>query len=444
MKSNRGRNQSGVALVLFALMAALIMGVLGIVLDGGRLYAERHRAQLAADAGAYGAAQELRRGNRDLTHDVRPTVVNDTSLHGFTDVNSTITVHLPPTTGSRVGNVDFVEVTIQGEVPMTFMRWFGLHNAGVAARAVAGVRRSGDACMIALDPAAGGAFQVSGNPSFHANCGIVVNSSANDAFQAAGSQECVSATYIAVTGGAAAGSCVSPIPEEGVLPMIDPLAHLTPPNPTGMPAGTATGAPSADAFSEHTAIVKNIDASDANGDGGDTTVYWPGYYNSEIEIQNGNALFMPGIYVLEAGMKVTGGTVSGDGVFFYNINSTGNDFVDVGGEAMVNLSAPTSGVFSGMLFMGPRNGNSGHPGNGNPGTGNSGNRVARGNANSSFKGTLYFPSEHLDYVGNPSPMPAWAMVIANTINISGAADASVINPPAEDEAPPSYQAILIE
>ena len=46
--------------VAFATMLALM----GLVFDGGRIYYEKRRLQAAADAGAFAAAQELRRGHR--------------------------------------------------------------------------------------------------------------------------------------------------------------------------------------------------------------------------------------------------------------------------------------------------------------------------------------------------------------------------------------------
>jgi hypothetical protein len=237
----------------------------------------------------------------------------------------------------------------------------------------------------------------------------MVNSTANEAFQSDGPNECVTATYIGVAGTADSGPCVTPTPQAGVLPMIDPLEHLAGPSAGSVPVGYKTTS-------------------------GGTDVYWPGYYNKEIKIQNGNTTFMPGTYVLRDGMKISGGTVTGSEVFFHNLNVKGTDFIDISGNATVTLSAPTSGTYTGMLFMGPQNGSPGNPGN----------KIARGNSTSYFKGALYFPSEHLDWAGNPATLATWAMVIANTINISGTADASVMSAPPDGEAPPAYQTILIE
>src|SRR5690606_17810195 len=134
----------GQALVIFVCAFALMAGMLGLVLDGGRVYLEKRRAQAAADAGAAGAVQEMRRGLRDHALNIRPAAVNDTGLMDYTDTNSTITVNNPPASGDSAGNSDFVEVIVAKTVPTTFMRIFGPSLSTVRARAVAGLQRNGD------------------------------------------------------------------------------------------------------------------------------------------------------------------------------------------------------------------------------------------------------------------------------------------------------------
>ncbi|MGD9713155.1 MAG: pilus assembly protein TadG-related protein, partial [Thermomicrobiales bacterium] len=50
-----GRRRSGMTLVYVALVLSLLLGMAGLVLDGGRMMAERRHAQSAADAGATAA-----------------------------------------------------------------------------------------------------------------------------------------------------------------------------------------------------------------------------------------------------------------------------------------------------------------------------------------------------------------------------------------------------
>ncbi len=168
--------------------------------------------------------------------------------------------------------------------------------------------------------------------------------------------------------------------------------------------------------------------------GGNTTVYWPGSYPNQIKIQNGTVQFMPGTYCLQKGIQITGGDVTGSEVFFYNEDVGGNNFVEVDGNANVDLAAPTSGTYKGILFYGDRNAPDRSPGN----------KIARGTGDQRLVGTLYFPSQHLDWAGNRFSDISYGMVIANTINVSGTADAQVINMPTENQGPEVYRALLME
>ncbi len=436
----RHRSKRGQAIFIFVCAFAMMAGMLGLVLDGGRIYLEKRRAQAAADAGAAGAVQEMRRGLRDYADNIRPAAVNDTGLMDYTDANATITVNNPPLAGGSAGNDDFVEVIVAKTVPTTFMRIFGPTLSTVRARAVAGLQRNGDACVIALDPTASSAIWANGTPTLTAACGIIANSTASNALRTNGGGATITGTYIGATGNYS-GSGFNPTPQTGVLPVIDPFLNI--PTPAIPSNGYTTTAATSSAFGGYTAAARNGNAN-GGGNGGTTggggpvvTHYWPGYYANEIRIQNGTVVFEPGLYVLNAGLKISGGTVDGEDVTFYNINSSGNDYVDIGGNAVVNFSAPDDDPdydYYGILFMGPRNGNTGNPGN----------KIARGNSGSSFTGALYFPSEHLDWAGNPSSTVSWGMVVAATLNISGTADAQVINPPTESQAPKTYRMLFSE
>ena len=57
MGTQKTKSQHGQSLVLVALMALGLFGMLALVLDGGNLYTQRREAQLAADAGALAGAR---------------------------------------------------------------------------------------------------------------------------------------------------------------------------------------------------------------------------------------------------------------------------------------------------------------------------------------------------------------------------------------------------
>ena len=394
--TNRRKGQT---MIILAVSATLILSLLGMVLDGGRIYYEKRRVQAAADSGVLAAVQELRRGNDDLVNEVDPAAVFDTALNGYDRNNSTITVDVPPTSGSAAGDPNAAEVTITRVVPTTFMRVAGRNASTVVARSVAGLRPTNDFCIYALNPTRSGAFTNNGGAAFNSTCGIMVNSDASDAFEGVGSGACTYASYIGVTGDYNT-DCPGTTPDTGVPPEVDPLANLDEPSPVGLPNGRFTGPPQ-------------------------NRTYYPGYYANRITIGNGNVHFMPGMYYLENGINFTGGTITGTDVFFFNNNTTGNDPVRISGGATVNFSAPTSGPYKGVLFFSTRSAPYVNPAN----------NVARGSSSSTFNGALYFPTEHIDWAGNPAGTTEWTLVIAQTVNISGGASQSVINPPSESESP---------
>ncbi len=417
--------KSGQAIMLFALAFGLMAGVLGLVLDGGRIYYERNRVQMAADAGAIAGVQELRRGNNSTSTTFDNYVIDDVELHGFNANNATIAVHNPPLTGEHVGDDLYVEVTVSHNVPTTFMRIFGSAYSTINARAVGGLERAGDPCIIVLNETDPDAFMTNGTIALNSNCGVVVNSNAPSYAARNVGGGCISVTWFGVVGGADPG-CMSPAPTTGITRMIDPMALIPEPTKPLLP-GTS------------------VNSTLPNGE--NLKTFTPGFYNTQIKVTNGdeNALFLPGLYYLEQGMQITGGNVTGVGVSFFNADTTGQRAFDISTQSYntIRLSAPKFDlprIPRGILFWYTRNAN----------YTNNGSRIARGSAASYYSGAYYFPSTHLDWAGNPDDSITgydhWSMVIAQTLNIAGDALVGIykVDKPPKNEAPPSYAAVMFE
>ncbi len=147
-----------------------------------------------------------------------------------------------------------------------------------------------------------------------------------------------------------------------VPPPADPLAYLSaPPNANDL-CGTTTSSP-------YTGSPRAVNVLL-----GGTLVFNPGVYCGGISITAAlasNITFNPGTYILRdasgflgttsGGLSLTLSllsTISGNGVTFYNEGPTGgfNITEPVTNNSLlslnnVNLSAPTSGVYSGILFF---------------------------------------------------------------------------------------------
>ena len=387
-------------LVIFAAAFGMLLAIAGLTLDGGFLYYERQRAQVAADAGAYAGALELRRGS---TAWITPAAKEDAKLNGFDDdaADVTVTVNHPPASGPRTGDMDFVEVIVQSIAPTTLLRAVGVTTSTVAARAVAGISGDyGGPCILALNSAASGSITVSGTANLNApNCDVATRSLANDAIVANGGG-CMSARTIAfatgqgTTGGYNANgqNCLSPEPI-GAIPPEDSYASLVEPNPNDYPKQA----------NNRTQIT-----------GGSATLA-PGYYKGGIKITGGNVTLQPGLYIVDGFDASGGAAIAGDGVTIYNTGG-GLRNISLAGTVHAELSATNdaSSPYNNVLFFNSRNSTCGNPCSGS----------INGTSQSTYEGAMYFPTVHLDYAGTED-QSAFSQIIADTIRFTGTSQVGV-------------------
>jgi Flp pilus assembly protein TadG len=92
-------SQAGVAIVQVALALTVLVGIAGLLLDGGIAFAERRRAQRAADAGALAGAQycsQMTSFTGQWQTSVRQIAKTYTQYNGYTVPDSAIDVYLTP------------------------------------------------------------------------------------------------------------------------------------------------------------------------------------------------------------------------------------------------------------------------------------------------------------------------------------------------------------
>ncbi len=384
------RATAGQVLVLLALAFPLLLGILGLALDGGRLYFERRHAQVAADAGARSAAFELLRGNITQA-DVDEASGADAFLNGYDrDAVDTDVVAVIGPTGYTA---NFVSVTVTDIVPTTLLRIFSKNQSTVAARAVAGiVPDSAPPCVLALDEEVPGALTISGTAFLNApNCKVMSNSDSPSSITANGGG-CITAGAIgfvgpgnAVTNG---GSCLNPYPAGQAIPEADPYAYLTAPDPDDY------------VLQSNTMVVVN------EGNVASVSPLQPGYYKRGIKVASTVSIHLdlyPGVYVVN-GFSASGNvTLRGTGVTIIDLGIPGPlTGVEIAGIADVQLSAPTSGYWKNILFYSLSTFDS----------------KLVGTSGSTFEGTMYFPESELRFGGN-QVTETFGMIIAKTITISG-------------------------
>lgn len=145
-------SRRGNVLVLLAVLLPVLIGVVGLVIDGGMMMDQRRDLQHATDAAATTAATELRLGNSSTAARAAAT---DAVQIAHAKADADVTVHIPPTTGPFAGNSDYVEVVSESVYRTRLTPILGgALDRTLRARAIAGVRdATAKSAIVILDPA---------------------------------------------------------------------------------------------------------------------------------------------------------------------------------------------------------------------------------------------------------------------------------------------------
>lgn len=133
--AGRSRDERGQVLMLTVLFAASLLGLAGLVIDGGRFYQQRRDLQNAADAGAAAAAQILLFGGSQS--EARSAARWYTDENGINVTN--VDINIPPASGPHAGRDGYVEVIVESEPETLLIRALTAGSYTIRARAVAGI-----------------------------------------------------------------------------------------------------------------------------------------------------------------------------------------------------------------------------------------------------------------------------------------------------------------
>jgi parallel beta-helix repeat protein len=241
------------------------------------------------------------------------------------------------------------------------------------------------ASIFVLNSTLSGALTISGNAAVKVPGAVEIESNASAALNASGNAAITAASIQIVGGYQASGNAkLSPAPVTHAATLADPLAQL--PAPTGT-------------FTNRGSV---------NVSSGSVTLS-PGQYSSITISGTAKVTLQPGMYILAGGGLVISGTanVTGSGVFIYN---TGSNFPNAGGTfggialsgGTINLSAPTSGTYAGIVLFQSR--------------ANTRALSLSGNAAFGLTGVVYAPSAQVAVSGNAQ---LGGSLIANSLTLSG-------------------------
>jgi hypothetical protein len=340
LSSSLGRRRSGNILIVFAVLLPVLLGMVGLAIDGGLLMAAQRQAQDAADAAAMAAAMAK------LYNQGTPQAAANTFVTTYNGLPNNPTLNSPPSPPSpHAGNNRYFEAIVTYSVNTLFMQVLGISTGQVQARAVAGYEpiSAGEGIGV-LDPRASPGLAVKGGASLIANGPIMVNSLADPAATVNGGGSIEASTYwiggptVSGTFGAYPGTSGTVNVNQGIMP--DPLINL--PTPGGSSAGatntTNNTATSLSGWSTQSLGSPSVSSNNSNGlqspnfvDSNGVVQLYPGVYSS-IKITGGQVNLNPGVYILSPQQNTTntldisGSTtvVTGSGVMFYN---TGSNFV---------------------------------------------------------------------------------------------------------------------
>ena len=436
------KSESGQTMVLVALAMPVLLGFMGFAIDMGYMRYVKRQVQMAADAAALAAANEAE-SCMGVTNcalfgtTAKAAVATDNSFPNVTAYlngsgngtgnsacgatpgsgDTVVLVNNPPqcvVNDPNHTNQYVVEAIVAENVPTLFAKVLGMSSATVAARAEAGLPGGGN-CVYTFgkNPSSGtsenGITLFLGN--FQSPCGVVDESTEPDGFFS-GAFYCLvgnfTAPYIGVVGVAETPLCSTSSITTGITPPqpADPLAYRqTTMEAAAPPPGTCGTTPSGKSFSGSN---KEVQVGLGTSLGAGNFTFSSGTYCGGISIGPGaNVTFNPGVYTLTGnGFTVTiGANVSGTGVAFYdsNYNTAGQPVAGYANDGginflcssctlgTVNLSAPTSGAYEGILFFQ-------NPYNTSPST-----IVGSAAFNNTLTGVSYLPSAAVTYAFDFNP-----------------------------------------
>ena len=293
-----------------------------------------------------------------------------------------------PANGPNYANAVSVQVQVQNRLGFTSL--FLSSPPIITANATAAAVVTGEYCAQAQINTNATGISAGGSTSVTLNCGMITNSTSMDAAVAFGSSS-VTASPVAAVGGLdrtdnwATGTTLLPF----TLAQKDPYADIAPPP---IPATCDSWS---DNPSDNQTYPEDPPTSDVCFD--DFTV-------------KGTVNLQPGTYIITGDMKVNSGAklnCTGCTFILTNANPADTGTVDINGGAELNLVAPDTGPYKGILFYSNR------------GADPTDINKINGNASSMFKGAFYFPHQKVEFTGNAGVTFACLKLVSWQLTFSG-------------------------
>lgn len=376
------KSSDGAISIIWGLVLPVVVGFLALGVEVSMWYTKKNDLQSATDAGVVATAYYVGAG-----YSLPQVAASEMARNNAGSAqNVSITVNNPPSTGAYVGNNYAVElITTQPQSPL-FSAIFLSASPTLRSRAVALATpiTTGQGCIMALSTVETDDLSINGNTTVNAPGCIMVNNSMSSLGTKISGSSVVSLRNIYTAGGISVGGSASythtnPDITNGTN-VPDPFSSLSMPSSSGCTYNN---------YSTNT-----------------TTTMNPGTYCGTVKVNaNANVTMNSGTYIFDGGnFNVNGQAVmSGSEILIVLKN---NATVTINGGATLNLTAPTSGAYSGILFFGDRN------------SSNNTNKF-NGGATMNLTGILYFPTQTMQFNGGLNTTGSCTKIVAYNLVFNG-------------------------
>jgi Flp pilus assembly protein TadG len=392
-------NCVGATAVFLALVLSGLIGLAGLGTEAASWYFTKRAMQGAADAGATTAAAALAAGAPSST--LATEAKSIAAGYKFVDGShgTTVTVNYPPQSGTYQSS-PAVEVLIAQPQNRLLSALFIPTGPTISTRAVAlaDYSKTGQACVVALDPANVTTVTTSGSTALDfPGCSLYVNSPSPSALTMNGGATIDASTAYFVGGVSGTGLTTANGTYTGVDPLIDPYLNAAVPPYSGC---------------NSTNYKLTAGASDTKS-AGSSGVY---VFCKGVTLLGGSSLTLgAGTFIIDQGLLDIGGggtltATSGTTIILTTSSPTKScATTKIDGGAVLSITAPTSGALSGIAIYQDR-----------ACTDPSATNSLTGGGTQNIIGAIYFPGEAVIYSGgSPTGGAVCTQLIAWTIAFSG-------------------------
>jgi hypothetical protein len=376
--------------IIAALILPAVLGFTALAVEGGLWYADQHQLRNMVDTAALAAGWARKDGADELEE-----AIASVGEMGYDADLDEIVVISPPESGVYEGDEKAIEIVAVRTRPLRLAALF-MDDTDVDIRARAVVRfdeaPGAPVCLLALRPTGQGYTGTGTSEAMLENCGVHVNSQSGGALTMTGGA-IVGADFVHVGGTITTSGhpeIISEDIETGADIVPDPYADMEFPG-----AGTCNHTN----YSTTTSATLN-----------------PGRYCGGIQVTSqANITLNPGVYIIDKGSFSLSGqtTLTGNGVTII-LTGSGTDWASASfaGGTTVDLKAPTTGEYAGMVLMKDR-------------LATSGSVSLTGGSAMKLHGAVYVPTHGISYTGGSdqdngcTQIVAYAITLVGNSNLSG-------------------------